>query len=144
MEIFESLKHERKRKHEGHIRLKVLRFEELSSRVIGAALAVHRELGPGFLESVYHSAMRVSLTHRGISFDSELPVDLTFEGVPVGRARIDLVIARQIVLELKSVDHLHDIHFVQLRSYLRAAHLHLGLLLNFNSPTLMIRRVIVD
>ena len=79
----------------------LLRFEELSGSVIGAALAVHRELGPGFLESVYHTAMRVSLTHRGISFDSELPVDLTFEGVPVGRARIDLVIARQIVLELK-------------------------------------------
>jgi GxxExxY protein len=122
----------------------VLRFEELSSKVIGAALAVHRELGPGFLESVYHSAMRVSLTHRAISFESQFPVDMTFEGVPVGRARIDLVIAGQIVLELKSVEQLHDIHFVQLRSYLRAAHLHLGLLLNFNSPTLMIRRVIVD
>ena len=79
-----------------------------------------------------------------ISFESQLPVDITFEGVPVGGARIDLVIARQIVLELKSVDQLHNIHFVQLRSYLRAAHLHLGLLLNFNSPTLTIRRVIVD
>jgi GxxExxY protein len=124
--------------------LRVLRFEELSSKVIGAALAVHRELGPGFLESVYHSAMRVSLTHRAISFESQFPVDMTFEGVPVGRARIDLVIAGQIVLELKSVEQLHDIHFVQLRSYLRAAHLHLGLLLNFNSPTLTIRRVIVD
>ena len=122
----------------------MLRFEELSSKVIGAALAVHRELGPGFLESVYHNAMRVSLTHRAISFESQLPVDIAFEGVPVGRARIDLVIGRQIVLELKSVDQLHDIHFVQLRSYLRAAHLHLGLLLNFNSPTLTIRRVIVD
>jgi GxxExxY protein len=122
----------------------VLRFEELSSKVIGAALAVHRELGPGFLESVYHSAIRVSLTHRAICFESQLPVDIAFEGVPVGRARIDLVIARQIVRELKSVDQLHDIHFVQLRSYLRAAHLHLGLLLNFNSPTLTIRRVIVD
>ena len=88
--------------------------------------------------------MRVSLAHRAISFESQLPVDITFEGVPVGGARIDLVIARQIVLELKSVDQLHNIHFVQLRSYLRAAHLHLGLLLNFNSPTLTIRRVIVD
>jgi GxxExxY protein len=112
--------------------------------VIGAALAVHRELGPGFLESVYHCAMRVSLTHRAIAFESQYPVDMTFEGVPVGRARIDLLISRQIILELKSVDQLHDIHFVQLRSYLRAAHLHLGLLLNFNSPTLSIRRVIVD
>jgi GxxExxY protein len=122
----------------------VLRFEELSSKVIGAALAVHRELGPGFLESVYHCAMRVSLTHRGIAFESQYPVDMTFEGVPVGRARIDLLISRQIILELKSVDQLHDIHFAQLRSYLRAAHLHLGLLLNFNSPTLTITRVIVD
>ena len=84
----------------------VLRFEELSGKVIGAALAVHRELGPGFLESVYHSAMRVSLTHRGIPFESQLPIEIAFESVPVGRARIDLVIARQIVLELKAVDRL--------------------------------------
>lgn len=67
----------------------MLRFEELSSKVIGAALAVHKELGPGFLESVYHSAMRVSLTYRSIPFESQLPVDITFEGVPVGGARID-------------------------------------------------------
>jgi GxxExxY protein len=99
----------------------MLRFEQLSRTVIGAALAVHRELGPGFLESVYHSAMLVSLTHRAISFESQHPVDMIFEGVLVGRARIDLVIARQIILELKSVDQLRDIHFVQLRSYLRAA-----------------------
>jgi GxxExxY protein len=122
----------------------VLRFEELSSKVIGAALAVHRDLGPGFLESVYHSAMRVSLSHRCVPFESQLPVDIGFEGVPIGRARIDLVIARQIILELKSVDRLHEIHFVQLRSYLRAARLRLGLLFNFNSPTLTIKRVIVN
>jgi GxxExxY protein len=122
----------------------VLRFEELSGKVIGAALAVHRQLGPGFLESIYHKAMRVSLTHRVIPFESQVPVDIGFEGVPVGRARVDLVIARKIILELKAVDQLHDVHFVQLRSYLRAAHLHLGLLVNFNSSTLTVRRVIVD
>jgi GxxExxY protein len=122
----------------------VLRFEELSSKAIGAALAVHNALGPGFLESVYHEAMRVSVTHRAIPFESQVPVDVRFEGVTVGRSRIDLVIGQQIVLELKAAEKLHDIHFVQLRSYLRAAHLNLGLLLNFNSPTLTIRRVIVD
>lgn len=122
----------------------MLRFEELSGKVIGAALAVHKGLGPGFLESVYHKAMRVSLTHRCIPHESQLPIDIDFEGVSVGQARIDLVIARQIILELKSVDKLNDIYFVQLRSYLRAAHMHLGLLINFNSPTLTIRRVIVD
>jgi GxxExxY protein len=128
---------------EGH-QVSALRFEELSSNVIGAALAVHRELGPGFLESVYHGAMLVSLKHREIPFESQLPIEIGFEGVPVGRARIDLVIARQIVLELKSVDQLHAIHFAQLKSYLRAARMHLGLLLNFNSPTLTIKRVIVN
>ena len=122
----------------------MFRFEDLSSRVIGAALAVHKELGPGFLESVYHSAMRVSLAHRAIPFESQCPVDNGFEGVSVGRARIDLVVGGQMVLELKTVERFHDIHFVQLRSYLRAAHLHLGLLLNFNTPTLAIRRVILD
>ncbi|MFL5402132.1 MAG: GxxExxY protein [Gemmatimonadales bacterium] len=120
------------------------RFEALSGQVIAAALAVHRELGPGFLESFYHEAMRVSLTHRGIPYQSEFPVDVGFEGVMVGRARIDLVIGNQIVLELKSVDRLHDIHFVQLRSYLRAANLHIGLLLNFNAPTLTIKRIVGD
>jgi GxxExxY protein len=122
----------------------VLRFEKLSSRVIAAALAVHRELGPGFLETVYHSAMRVSLVHRAIPFESQVPIDMSFEGVTVGGARIDLVIDRRVVLELKAVEKLHDLHFVQLRSYLRAAHLQVGLLLNFNAPTLTIRRVIVD
>lgn len=121
----------------------VHRFEELSGQVIAGALAVHRELGPGFLETVYHAAMRVSLTHRGIPFQSQLPVNVSFEGIPVGRARLDLVVGNQIVLELKSVERLHDIHFVQLRSYLRAAHLHVGLLLNFNAPTLTIKRMTV-
>jgi GxxExxY protein len=75
---------------------------------------------------------------------SQLPIEITFEDVPVGRARIDLVIAEQIVLELKAVDRLHDLHLAQLKSYLRAGHLHLGLLLNFNSATLTIKRVIID
>jgi GxxExxY protein len=112
--------------------------------VIAAALAVHRELGPGFLESIYHAAMRVSLTHRGIPSRSEFPVDVVFEGTPVGRARIDLVIGNQIVLELKAVEKLQDLHLVQLRSYLRSTHLNVGLLLNFNAPTLTIKRMVVD
>jgi GxxExxY protein len=87
----------------------VLRFEVLSGRVIEAALAVHKQLGPGFLESVYHSAMRISLTHRALPFESQLPVNIAFEGVPIGRARIDLVVQRQLILELKSVDKLHEI-----------------------------------
>ena len=120
------------------------RFEKLSAEVIGAALSVHKELGPGFLESIYHSAMRTSLAHRGIPFDSELPVTIGFEGEVVGQARIDLIAANQIVVELKAVREFREIHFAQLKSYLRAANLHVGLLFNFNTPTLTVRRMVVN
>jgi GxxExxY protein len=121
----------------------VPRFELLSGRVIGAALAVHRELGPGFLESVYHAAMRVALAHRCIPFESERRVETKFEGVVVGQARIDLIVGSEIVLELKAVDKLRDVHFVQLRSYLRATRLRVGLLFNFNAAILTIRRMVL-
>lgn len=120
------------------------RFEELSAKVIGAALAVHEELGPGFLESTYSAAMRVSLVHRGIPFDCEVPADIAFEGVTVGRARIDLIAGHQIVVELKAVREFRDVHFAQLKSYLRATRLHVGLLFNFNAATLRIKRMILD
>lgn len=120
------------------------RFEELSAEVIGAALSVHKELGPGFLEAIYHAAMRVSLAHRAIPFDSELPVNIGFEGVVVGQARIDLIAGNQIVVELKAVREFREIHFAQLKSYLRATNLHIGLLFNFNAPTLGIRRMVLD
>jgi GxxExxY protein len=116
--------------------------EQISAEIIGAALAVHKELGPGFLESIYHAAMRVSLTHRSIPFESQFPVDVHFEGDVVGRARIDLVVANQVVLELKAVESLRDVHFVQLKSYLRATGLHIGLLFNFNASTLTIKRIV--
>jgi GxxExxY protein len=125
-------------------RLIVYRFEQLSAEVIGAALAVHKDLGPGFLESIYHAAMRVALTHRAIPFESQLAVDIGFEGVVVGRSRIDLVIANQIVTELKAVESLRDVHFAQLKSYLRASRLRVGLLLNFNASRLTIKRMVLD
>jgi len=120
------------------------KFEDLSTRVIGAALAVHMELGPGFLESTYHAAMRVSLAHRALPFESELAFEVAFEGVLVGRARVDLIVANEIVVELKAVDKLRDIHFAQLKSYLRTTSLRVGLLFNFNAPTLSIRRMVLD
>jgi GxxExxY protein len=119
-------------------------FENLSADVIGAASAVHRVLGPGFLESTYHEAMRVSLDHRGLPFQSQATFDIEFEGVTVGYARVDLIIGNQMIVELKSVDRLRDVHYAQLKSYLRATSLHVGLLFNFNAPTLTIRRMVLD
>jgi GxxExxY protein len=118
-------------------------FEQVSADIIGAALAVHRELGPGFLESIYDAAMRVSLRHRSIPFQSQFPVSVSFEGELVGDARIDLLVAEQVILGLKAVESLRDIHFVQLKSYLRATGLQVGLLFNFNASTLVIKRIVL-
>ncbi len=117
-------------------------FEALSGQVLEVAVAVHKALGPGFLESVYQKAMEVALRHRGMAFEQQKDVHIFFEGEDVGVHRLDLIVAGQIIVELKAVKALEDIHYAQLRSYLRATGLRVGLLLNFNATTLVIRRII--
>jgi GxxExxY protein len=118
-------------------------FEELSGRILGAAVEVHKALGPGFLESIYQRAMKVAFEHRGIAFVCQKEVHVYFEGEELGVQRLDLVVGEHVILELKAVKALEDIHFAQLRSYLKATGLRTGLLLNFNAPTLVIKRVVV-
>lgn len=118
-------------------------FEPLSRQIIEAAICVHRELGPGFLESVYHRAMKVALRNRTMLYESEKEITIVFEGEDVGTHRIDLLVGSEIIIELKAVKALEDIHFAQLRSYLKATGLHVGLLMNFNSPTLVVKRVVL-
>jgi GxxExxY protein len=118
-------------------------FEELSGRVLGAAVELHKTLGPEFLESIYQRAMEVALMHRGIAFESQKEIHIAFEGVDVGLHRLDLVIGGQIIVEIKAVKALEDIHFAQVKSYRKATGLHVGLLLNFNSRTLTIKRVVL-
>ena len=79
-------------------------FDDLSYRVIGAALEVHHVLGPGLLESMDHAAMKVALEHRGFSYESEIRVPVNFEGVAIGFARIDLVVDGRLIVELKAID----------------------------------------
>jgi GxxExxY protein len=117
-------------------------FEQLSGQIIEAAISVHRELGPGFLESVYESAMKVALRHRGIVYQPQHEVTVFFEGDEVGVHRLDLVVESEIVVELKAVKALDDIHFAQVKSYLKATRLRVGLLMNFNAPTLVVKRVV--
>jgi len=119
-------------------------FDDLSGRVINATIAVHRELGPGFLESIYESAMNTALRHRGLTYEAQKEVTVVFEGEEVGVHRLDLVVEEEIVVELKAVKALENIHFAQVKSYLKATGLHVGLLLNFNAPTLVVKRVVLD
>ncbi len=118
-------------------------FEPLSGRVLEAAVAVHQALGPGFLESVYENALVVAFDQRGIRFQRQYEVHVSFEGQEVGLHRLDLLVEGRIVVEIKAVKALDDIHFAQLRSYLKATQLRTGLLLNFNAPILVVKRVVL-
>jgi GxxExxY protein len=117
-------------------------FEPLSGQIIHAAIAVQRALGPGFLESIYHNAMRVALKREGIDFETEAEVRIFYEDAEVGIHYLDLLVDRQIVVELKAVRELEEVHYAQVQSYLKATGLGVGLLLNFNAPKLVIKRIV--
>lgn len=118
-------------------------FEALSGRILEAAVAVHKGLGPGFLESVYQRAVEVAMRHRDVPFERQKEVRIWFEGEDLGIHRLDLVVGAEIIVELKAVKALEDIHYAQVKSYLKATGLRVGLLLNFNAPTLVIKRVVL-
>lgn len=119
--------------------------DQLAHRVIGAAIEVHRELGPGYREHIYQEALAFELETRGIAFATQVPIPLRYKGRPLTSLfRLDLVVGDMIVVELKSVEHLTDNHLLQTLGYLAASGHPLGLLLNFNCAVLKhgIRRVI--
>jgi len=115
--------------------------KELTGRIIGAAINVHRELGPGFIESVYESALAVELDLLGIRYERQKTIEVFYRGKKVDEHRLDFLIEGRIVLELKAVLSLEKIFFVITRSYLKATGTQTGLLLNFASMPLTIKRV---
>ena len=106
--------------------------DALAKAAIGAAIEVHSVLGAGFLESVYEQALAIELGLRGIPFQRQHPIALTYKNELVGEARLDLLIGGKLILELKAVDAIHPIHHAQVLNYLKATGLQLGLLMNFN------------
>jgi len=118
-----------------------LEHEELTGAVIGAAIAVHKELGPGFIESVYDNALAIELRKRALRFQRQVAVPVLYHGAEVGMHRLDLFVDDQIVVELKAVKEISDVHFAVARSYLRAVHRMHGLILNFSKRILGVKRV---
>jgi GxxExxY protein len=100
--------------------------------VIGAAIDVHRELGPGFLESIYEAALCHELELRGIPHVRQAAIQVSYKGHELGENRIDILVSNRLIVELKAVEKVDDIHYAQVKSYLKATHLTLGLLINFN------------
>ena len=120
-------------------------LEQLAYDVIGCCVQVHRTLGPGLLETIYGRAVILELTARGIPFEAEKAIPVRYRGELLCHQRLDLLVAGQLVVEMKSVDHLDSIHVAQVLSYLRVADVRLGLLINFNVSILKdgVRRVIL-
>ena len=117
---------------------------ELTHAIIGAAIEVHRQLGPGLLEGVYEKAMCIEFELRGIPFRRQSGVGITYKGRPVGKGKLDLLVGDRLIVELKAVERLAPIHSAQMISYLRMTNRMLGLLINFNVPVLKegIKRVV--
>ncbi|MBI3976872.1 MAG: GxxExxY protein [Chloroflexi bacterium] len=121
-------------------------LNRLTQAVIGAAIEVHRVLGPGYLESVYEEAICVELQLRGVPFVRQVAMDVSYKGHAVGEGRLDLLVGGHLIVELKAVEALAPIHTAQVISYLKATGHHLGLLINFNVLVLRqgIRRVVLS
>ena len=122
------------------------KLDSIVHRVIGAAIQVHRFLGPGFLENLYEEALCIELNESKIKFVRQIAMQVTYRGHVVGQSRLDLLIEKELIVELKAVECLNQIHVAQLISYLKATGYSLGLLINFNVPRLKqgIKRVIVS
>ncbi|QAA81365.1 GxxExxY protein [Aequorivita sp. H23M31] len=123
-----------------------LKFEnQIAFSVIDSAISVHKALGPGLLESAYKECLHYSLYQKGLSVEKEKPMPVIFEEVKMNCGyRIDLLVENKLVVELKSVEALNDVHLAQILTYLRLGEFKLGLLINFNVTLLKhgIRRVI--
>lgn len=120
-------------------------LNELSHRVIGAAIEVHRHLGPGLLESVYEHCLCYELSAMRLPYARQMAVPLVYKGWRLDwRYRLDLVVDEGLVIEVKTVDHLLPVHVAQVLTYLKLSGFPLALLINFNSPVLKngIRRVV--
>jgi GxxExxY protein len=117
----------------------------ISQKVIGLAMNIHSALGPGLLESAYRECLFYDLKESGLVVIKELPLPIIYKNVHLDHGyRIDLLVENQVVIELKTVDSLQDIHFAQVLTYLKLGHYKLGLLINFNVPSLKngIRRIV--
>ncbi len=117
-------------------------YKELAYKIVGCAMAVHKALGPGFIESVYEAALKVELTAQRISFEAQKEYSVFYRGQEIKKFYCDLVVENKIILELKAVRKLGDIERAQVINYLKVTHLQLGLLINFGEKSLVSERLV--
>ncbi len=117
--------------------------DKITENIIGCAYAVSNELGAGFLEKVYENALLIELVKQGLHVEKQKPVAVTYSGQIVGEYIADLVVEESVIVELKAVKALDNVHQAQLLNYLKATGMNTGLLLNFGTPRLGIKRMVL-
>lgn len=117
------------------------RGDSLSALRIECIIEVHRALGPGFLESIYQNTLEIELQRRDLKIEKEKELTIRYRDEIVGRHRLDLVVEDSIIIELKTVDDLSKAHYAQVRSYLAASNMTLGILVNFSAFKADFRRI---
>ena len=110
--------------------------DDLMTRIVGCAIAVHRALGPGFLENIYATALAVEVDFARLPFEREVPVVVNYRGTLIAGQRVDLSVGGEVIVEIKAVARMDPIFEAKLLSYLRTTRLRAGLLINFNVPLL--------
>ena len=121
---------------------KPLEHEALTERIIKCAIEVHKRLGPGFLESIYENAFMIELQKENLQVERQREVIVKYDGVEVGKHRLDLIVDDTIVVELKAARSIEDIHFAIVKSYLKALGKEHGLIINFSQKVVQVKRVI--
>jgi len=118
-----------------------LKYKEITEKIIGAAMKVHAALGNGFQEVIYQRALQIELGELGVSFEREYSMPVFYKQHQVGERRVDFLVEGKIAVELKAIINLEPVHFAQARNYLEAYNLEIGLLLNFGSTSLQLKRL---
>jgi GxxExxY protein len=120
------------------------KHQELTGKIIGCAMTVHSTLGAGFQEVIYQRALEIELTKNQISFKREYSMPVYYDGQEIGSRRVDFFIDDKVMLELKAVKEIEDIHIAQTMNYLEAFKIEIGLLINFGSKSLQFKRYTIQ
>lgn len=118
-----------------------MKHKELTHKIIGCAMKVHSTLGNGFQEVIYQRALAIELNKQGLSFNREMEMDILYDGHHIGTRRVDFFVEDEIMVELKALINLEDVHLAQAMNYCQAYNLPIGLLINFGSKSLQFKRV---
>ena len=121
---------------------KELKYSEITGKIIGAAMKVHTTLGRGFQEIIYQRAMEIEMAKQGLKFQREMEMEVFYDGQKVGTRRADFFVEDKVMVELKAVSLLEDVHLAQAINYLEAYNMEVGLLINFGTKSLEFRRLI--